>query len=555
MKKRTVFFIPILLLLLAIATTSVAQQLPYKQTIGTKQTMVVAASGIRADSLFQNTIYADTATANFGVVSRYPGTQIQVGDSIWVRNAAATGWINYGRGGGSYTLAADSLTGWALDFDNTKGQNVYHGYFWPSTDSFLRFFNDTWIQPESDGGTWTGYYVSCGYGGSHFFLGGVAASSTTFYPTGNVYPGTGSISDFTWVGADVLPIGTLHHIAVGYDSTRIVVFVDGVPSGEKAFTSWRKVTGGSDVQWYTGGSDHSNFNGKILRMRHFEDNLPIQLRNWFYPQWQFNGYMPSEVLNADYTSVTNIIEDHSPGFWGVKHPGIRNSIIPGEFPFAGVANSVITTIDGRPDSLLPQWTKYNFAKPTYTGGSPTIPGSAIIYDEFARADISPAWNFSPNLDSTEGGTAGKKKYFFKEATGSGIINKQAWLQRSGGSVNYCYVETGVSDQDVRVEQTIGDKTGGIVARWTDDNNYILVQPSGATMYINKVVAGVTTTLSTYSKGTYTTLRLTLSGGNWEVFEDATSKASGTSIGDVPLGTKAGFMSTGFYERFDKWAVY
>lgn len=460
-------------------------------------------------------------------------------------------------GGGSYTLAPDSLTGWALQFDNGKGHNVYHGYFWPSTDSFFRFFNEYWVVPESSGSTWTGYYLSSGYGGAHFLLAGVTATTTTFYPTGNVYPGAGSINDFTYVGYDVLPIGTLHYISVGYDGTKIVVFVDGIPSGEKAFSSWRKVTGGSDVHYFTGGSDHSNFNGKILKYRHFEDDLPVPLIP-YYPQWNF-GSLPSEVLNVDLTSPSNVIKDNSPGFWGPPHPGIRNAIVPGENPYGGVPYSQNILIDGRPDSLLPQWVKYPFQETAYSGGSPTIPGSAILYDEFARADQTPAFHYVFGLDSTEGGTAGKKKYFFKNSTFfNGIINKQAYIQRSGGDYNYWYADAAVSNQDVRVTQTIGDWGAFLLGRFTDDNNYITVGANGGTMTITKRVAGANTTLGTYATTlSYAQLRLVVNGANWSVYEDATLKASGTGsdINDVPLGTKSGVGTALFYTRIADWGVY
>lgn len=98
MKKILLFILP---LFIALAATS---QIPFPgtQTSGSPQTLNKFAGGIKAGVAFVNAIYTDTAAANASQYAPfYGGAQIFTtsDNTIWVRNAAATAWINHGPGG------------------------------------------------------------------------------------------------------------------------------------------------------------------------------------------------------------------------------------------------------------------------------------------------------------------------------------------------------------------------------------------------------------------------------------------------------------------------
>lgn len=94
-----------LLLALALMTISAicyAQpQYPINQTIGAPTTLVTSRGGFRADSSLIIPTYLDTTKANISPYGKnYAGAIIRVGDSVYMRNATATKWINISQSGG-----------------------------------------------------------------------------------------------------------------------------------------------------------------------------------------------------------------------------------------------------------------------------------------------------------------------------------------------------------------------------------------------------------------------------------------------------------------------
>ena len=94
-----------LLLALALMTISAicyAQpQYPINQTIGAPTTLVTSRGGFKADSSLIVPYYSDTAKANISPYGKnYAGAVIRVGDSLYMRNASATKWINLSQSGG-----------------------------------------------------------------------------------------------------------------------------------------------------------------------------------------------------------------------------------------------------------------------------------------------------------------------------------------------------------------------------------------------------------------------------------------------------------------------
>jgi hypothetical protein len=94
-----------LLLALALMTISAicyAQPTyPINQTIGAPTTLVTSRGGFKADSSLIVPAYLDTAKANISPYGKnYAGAVIRVGDSLYMRNASATKWINLSQSGG-----------------------------------------------------------------------------------------------------------------------------------------------------------------------------------------------------------------------------------------------------------------------------------------------------------------------------------------------------------------------------------------------------------------------------------------------------------------------
>lgn len=459
-------------------------------------------------------------------------------NGAWTRMASYTD----ATGGAAYSLSSDSLTGWALSFDRTKGHNVYHGLMWPVTDSLRDFFYEAIVRPKSN----AEYIISDGYGGQHSLLWGFSGGTSKTLMTGNVYNGSTTISFGSY---DSITLNTDHHVAVGYDGSNIVTYLDGVPCGITAFTGYRKTSDGSNGALFVGGSDHSNYNGYIYRIRGFEFGLPIENGKIFYPERVFRSAYPYVVFNADYTTPSNLINDQSGGFLGIKHDGLLNK--------GAYVESFGSYQLGKSD--YPTWVKATITNETYTGAAPTIPGGVKIYDSFKRTDITP-WNTAyvtaPKLDTTEGGTLGRLAYISPYGSSCGIISQRAWF---GITTSTVYTEVSSSDQDVRVTVDPLAYNNIIVrGRYTDASNYVELYNSTAAgyFYLVKVVAGVTTLINSFTyTPPFTQVKLVITGSTADVILDGTTKLSGQSISGVPLGTKSGFGANSPLSRISKYEVY
>jgi hypothetical protein len=88
----------ILLAFLFSAIISFAQ-FPISQSQGSPSTQVYSRGGYGVDSGFvYRTNYADTAAANLGFLDNIPGIVIRTGSTLWLRNQAATAWVEIGSG-------------------------------------------------------------------------------------------------------------------------------------------------------------------------------------------------------------------------------------------------------------------------------------------------------------------------------------------------------------------------------------------------------------------------------------------------------------------------
>lgn len=114
-KKLLLFICSIFAMSMAFA------QYPAHKPVGNDSTLINAAA---IQSRIINWVYPDTATANTQRISHYPGAQIMVVDTVFLRNSTATKWITIATGvdkSGYYTATQLTDTSYTLNKpDGTK---------------------------------------------------------------------------------------------------------------------------------------------------------------------------------------------------------------------------------------------------------------------------------------------------------------------------------------------------------------------------------------------------------------------------------------------------
>lgn len=371
--------------------------------------------------------------------------------AIYAKDASGTSALYIKNDAGTETqLGSTAVSGqYVLNFDSTKHQHVHHGQFWETIYSSALatrvFWWEAWIKPDGTGG----YFVSEGYGSGHAMLFGTQADaahgggSTYCLPTGNIMVAAGpTILSF---GADDGGIaGEWVHFAVGSDGTRIITYINGVPSG---FVYYPVGTYPSRYAeqgtLFIGGSGHNNFGGSLAMLRAFEGNHPLDDAGnsgdtahgtivAFRPESRFGTFAQVRgksnvianiiypVFLADYTSPASTIVDLSPsGFNSKFHNGQLWGTDTGGDSLINQGFGTNPTQSAYP---LPQFT-VDLTSPTAarttspivpvsaTLTPPSTPVGALIFDSFSRANQTYAFDTaSPTLGSTEAGSLGTKQW-------------------------------------------------------------------------------------------------------------------------------------------------
>jgi len=528
-------------------------------TVYSQSTYYIRADSTRLQKVGGNNelIIENSTKAITGVLVNYGNGRTRFskprinGDTLFVGVDTILG-VGSGGGSSSYSLSADSLTWWGLEFDWALQSRVDIGEFYPVGLSYGKCFWEYWIKPYDGNGA--GYLISSDYGGAHSNLFGLSdATDSTATLTGNFYPGTGTLDDYTFNSSSAMLINKVHHVAMMFDSSQVVLYIDGVPAGHKSGYFTRNTAGyGGTGKTYIGGSDHNNYNGIIYKFRGFEDYTPVTAE-YFTPMIDFLPGVAGEVINMDFTRPSRQLNNQGIGFLGEKGNGAMTaqSIIGTQF------TGSVNDSNRLGDSWLPQYVKGNWRiKPAYTGLSSTIPGSAKIYDGFNRQDTVPAWDVILRTDSTEGGTLGKKKWNLEAGNAFGVQNKNLWMYVGGGAYPIVSINVNDSIQDIRLEHTTGEAYFVINGRYTDANNRIEVtcHPNGTT-YVSKYVAGVQTSLGTYTTPSFTTLRLVTTATTCSVYTDATLQINAVSTAGVTGGLKFGVGMATPYTRIDTVSMY
>lgn len=361
-----------------------------------------------------------------------------------------------------------------------------YNLFWPDGLDFGHFFWEFWAMPgETAGGT---YMISDGYGGAHAILFGVASlggrEPGRYQLVGDIWNG----SALTYFASDEGPApNEWGHFAAGWDGANIVVYFNGVPVGKTHWVGPRVTPGGPQGcgRLLIGGSDHSNWVGRIAQVRGFEQKNPHADANLGV----FSTFAPQTVLAVDgnllsyYFRPAETVADLSRlGQYERQHTGLIRS----------TANGVLFPCNGCP---VPQFvidpTAPDFSHPNSPGlitapvASPAAaPPGALVFDSFSRKNSTYILGGMGGLSSTESGTAGQRTWSpnipQNQPQPFGILNGRVVLLSN--TVAVAWINGPTPNVDIRVDRRpgvwgAGDNTG-LSFRVADANNYFFVYTSG-----------------------------------------------------------------------------
>jgi hypothetical protein len=391
----------------------------------------------------------------------------------------------------SASLSSVSSPSYVLEFDGGP-KNVDHSItfrtytgFWPDGVELGHFFWEVWAMPgEAAGGT---YMLADGYGGAHAILFGVANFNTSepgrYQLLGNIWDGNA----LTYFNSDEGPApGEWGHYAAGWDGQYVVLYFNGVPVGRTKWAGPRFTPGpaGGGGRLYVGGSNHSNFIGRIAQVRGYEESNPREAVS------VYSTFRPETVFGVDgnllswYFRPGDYMDDLSRGYGGVPHTGaVRGwSVETYIYPCLTCPRPVFVV-----DPTAP-----NFADPEHPGTPPApvatpapAPSGALVFDSFSRRNSTYALGGPGGLGSTEGGTAGALDWRTNVANGApqpfGILNGRAVLLANSRSLAWVDAGPNFDNFDVRVARRNGaaevGRDTGLSFRVADSANYFFAYTS------------------------------------------------------------------------------
>jgi hypothetical protein len=501
-------------------------------------------------------------TGNLSGTTRVTATETKSGKSAAV---------NINVGGGPFTV---------LNFDGTP-KSVDYSYFWNEGVNYGNFFWEFWAMPgEEAGGT---YLLSDGYGGGHALLFGFSSYGAMepgryqFY--GNIFDGA-RVTNFT---SDEGPAPyEWGHFAVGWDGQTIVIYLNGVPVGRKAFAGPRRTPGYANGggRLLIGGSDHNNLVGRIAQVRGFEGSNPRTGAGGSGNSSVFDSFAPQTVfagggnLTSNFFCPRNPVIDLSQGFEGSPRPG----------RLRGTHLGILQECDFCPlpkfmtDATAPAFFSAHGFEPMPTDAASTsgVPDGARVFDSFSRPNSTYTLGGAGGLGSTEGGTAGPLVWKSKQSLSGlkpfGILNERAVLLAN--ALNLAWVETASStaNLDIRVDRRNNAPSGsgmhtGISFRVVDQDNFFYAYTSDGVAPVQGVL-----TVGYFSDG----VRHDLAKGvnlpnNWTTLRVLTNDQGGIGIfaGDefvysavdnlMATATGVGLFNNssgmGLANRWDNFTVY
>lgn len=424
-----------------------------------------------------------TATGNYTVTpSIFQGYYTFAPASTQFNNLATAQTTNF-----TATLAPVPNPSYVLEFDG-QPKTVDYGNFWPENVNLGHFFWEFWARPG--GSAAATYMLSDGYGGAHALLFGVGSFNSSepnrYELLGNIFDG---VKFDNYFGSDQGPaVGEWAHFAVGWDGQNILTYYNGVPVGKKAFAGPRRTPGpgGGGGRLLIGGSDHANFDGRIAQVRGYEDTnpreaLPGGVEASFAPQTVFS--LEGNLLSYYFRSGGVNVPDLSQGYNGVNHGGWLR----------GTTAGVIFDCGGCPppqfviDPSAPNFATNTPPAPVSTPTPAPVPGGALVYDSFSRANSTYLFGSQGGLGSTEGGSSGTRVWQTNQTAGSpqpfGILNSIAVLLANDVSLAWVQSGSATGNVDVRCDRRRGrwgrGLDTGLSFRVVDAGNFFFAYTSTA----------------------------------------------------------------------------
>lgn len=457
---------------------------------------------------------------------------------------------------------------------------VDYGYFWDHKRVLGHFFWELWAMPDEKSSG--GYMIADGYGGGHALLFGFAYLSgqelNHYQLSGNIWDGVQLNTFNSDEGPEPYEWG---HFAVGWDGRHVITYFNGVPVGKKEFDGPRRTPGpgGGGSRLLVGGSDHSNFTGRIAQVRGYEERNPRE-GDGSDPTLPFAAFRPQTVFDREgsllsyYFRPGDPITDLSPGGHdGKAHTGVRR----------GTKNGMLQGCDGCP---VPQFvvdpTAPDFSNPDNPGRSVTpqqppapAPQGALVFDSFTRPNSTYILGGRGGLGATESGTLSPRPWQTNVDAASaqpfGILNGRAVLLANAASVAWVNPVAPSADLDVSVNRRprqlgTGQNTG-LSFRVLNASNYFFAYTSeGATQadpkrltvgyYLNGVRTDLVTDLQLPND--WTTLRVeTRADGRINVYRSQQLVFSTTSS-VLANATGAGLYNNapglGLTNRWDNFTI-
>jgi hypothetical protein len=528
------------------------------------------------------------------------GTTITAGDGSYSLTATATGnytvtpsipqgWYTFAPAGEQFnnlagahttdftaTLAPLPNPSSVLEFDG-QPKTVDYGNFWQEGVNLGHFFWEFWAMPGPNAGAT--YMLSDGYGGAHALLFGVGSLNSSepnrYELLGNIFDG---VKFDNYFGSDQGPaIGEWAHFAVGWDGQNIITYYNGVPVGKTPFAGPRRTPGpgGGGGRLLIGGSDHSNFDGRIAQVRGYEDSNPREsgpggVESSFAPQTVFG--LEGNLLSYYFRSGGDRTADLSRGYNRVSHSGwVRGTLAGILFDCGGCPPPQFVI-----DPSAPSFAANAAPSPVSVPTPAAIPSGALVFDSFSRPNSTYLFGSHGGLGAAEGGSAGTPVWQTNRPPASpqpfGILNSIAVLLASDTSVAWVPTGSATARVDVRVNRRRGRWGHGIYTglsfRVVDANNFFFAyttddggSPGSQIVKIGYYLDGQRVDLATSASLplNWTTLRvITTDAGDLKIYADDTLVYSANSP-IMATATGAGLYNNssglGLVNRWDNFTVF
>jgi hypothetical protein len=464
---------------------------------------------------------------------------------------------------------------YVLEFDGTP-KTVDYGNFFPAFTNLGHFFWEFWAMPGPDAGAT--YLLSDGYGGLHAILFGLANFNTSeparYQLLGNLNDGIGGGDHIFYFFSDQGPaVNEWGHLAVGWDGQNIITYFNGVPVGKTPYNRPRQSAGpgNGNGRLLVGGSDHSNFQGRIAQVRGYEGTNPRELQSVessFAPQTIFT---PEGNLLSYYFRAGPLVADLSQGFLSGTHFGWPRGTLASILGDCGPCPPPQFVLD----PTAPNFVTNTPAAPVLVPIAPATPANALVFDSFSRASSTHVFGNLGGLGSTETGTAGPLVWQTPEGATDrkpfGILNGMGVLLGNNTALTWVNTGTQAGKLDIRVRRRAGihgsGTNTGLSFRVMDASNYFFAyttdsvpSPGNQLVTVGYYSGGVRNVLgSVLASPDWTTLRVvTGSDGLIQVFTDSTFLGS-TNNPILASATGAGLFNNGpglgLVNRWDNFTIF